>query len=80
MNDMEKKTLLEKICNFYWYELSMKGNKVDIINLSNKDFNRSFCSVEEGLKHFIDTMKDTNSNPSNVFVWSNEVIEYIDNL
>lgn len=80
MKNIKDTMLLKKVCEFYWYDLSIKNNKVEIINQSNKEFNFKFDSIETALKHFIYDMKQSNEECEDGFIWNNKYIKYIESL
>ena len=80
MKNIKDTMLLKKVCEFYWYDLSIKNNKVTIINQSNKEFNCKFDNISSALKYFIDDMKQSNKDSEDGFIWDNKYIKYIENL
>ena len=78
---MEKLELLKEICKWYNYNLTIAGEK--IINDNTNSDESVYSSVEEGLKDWLITLKESNKcciDEQVPLLWSNEEIELIKSI
>lgn len=76
----KKLELLKEICNWYNYNLTIKGEK--IIDINNTE-ECSYESVDEGLKDWLETLEESNKccvDEQVELLWSNEEIELIKSI